>query len=57
MRIGNERIFKVEARAILEGFQIAWEADYRHLGLEYDNAMVVESILAGEIIVNRITKL
>ncbi|KAH1072729.1 hypothetical protein J1N35_025057 [Gossypium stocksii] len=57
MRIENERIFKVEARAILEGLQIAWEADYRHLGMECDNTMIVESILTRKIIFNRITKL
>ncbi|MBA0793474.1 hypothetical protein Gohar_017875 [Gossypium harknessii] len=57
MRIGKERIFKVEARAILEGLQIAWEVGYRNLDLECDNAMVVELILAGGIAVNRMTKL
>ncbi|MBA0811279.1 hypothetical protein Gohar_003200 [Gossypium harknessii] len=57
MRFGKERIFKVEVRAILEGLQIAWEAGYRNLDLECDNAMVVESILAERIVVNRMTKL
>ncbi|MBA0790278.1 hypothetical protein Gohar_014939 [Gossypium harknessii] len=57
MKIGKERIFKVEARAILKRLQIAWEAGYRHLELECDDAMVVESILVGEVAVNRMTEL
>ncbi|KAA3458399.1 protection of telomeres protein 1b-like isoform X1 [Gossypium australe] len=56
MKTGKERIFKVEARAILKGLQIAWEAGYRHLELECNNAMVVELILVGEVAVNRMTE-
>ncbi|KAH1037898.1 hypothetical protein J1N35_039641 [Gossypium stocksii] len=57
MRIGKERIVKVETRTILEGLQIVWEAGYRHWDLKCDNVMVVKSILVGEIVVNRMTKL
>ncbi|KAK5834618.1 hypothetical protein PVK06_010294 [Gossypium arboreum] len=57
MRIGRERIFKVEARAILESLQIVWKVGYRHWDLECDNVMVIKSILVGEIVVNRMTKL
>ncbi|MBA0727900.1 hypothetical protein Golax_000848, partial [Gossypium laxum] len=40
-------IFKIEARAILEGLCLAWEKGFRHLELECDNAFLVNMSLAG----------
>ncbi|KAA3481205.1 putative (S)-N-methylcoclaurine 3'-hydroxylase isozyme 2 [Gossypium australe] len=45
--IGKDTIFNIEARVVLQGLQIAWENKYRKLELEYDNTLLVESILAG----------
>ncbi|MBA0791408.1 hypothetical protein Gohar_015987 [Gossypium harknessii] len=47
MRIGKDTIFRTIARAILEALIIAWENGFRQLDLECDNALLVETLLAG----------
>lgn len=47
MLLGKETIFKFEARAMLEGFRLAWEKGFRLQDVEYDNALLVETILVG----------
>ncbi|MBA0811098.1 hypothetical protein Gohar_003029 [Gossypium harknessii] len=48
MKLGDDTVFKVEARAILEGLNLAWDKGFRKLELECDNALLEETILAGE---------
>lgn len=47
MLLGKEKVFKVEARAILEGFHIAWAKGIRQLEVESDNALLIETIVEG----------
>ncbi|KAK5786226.1 hypothetical protein PVK06_040858 [Gossypium arboreum] len=47
LKVSNEMIFGIEARAILEGLHIAWEKGYRQLEIKCDNALLVESVLTG----------
>ncbi|MBA0815577.1 hypothetical protein Gohar_000340 [Gossypium harknessii] len=47
MAVSKETIFRIEARAILEGLPIAWEKGFRQVELECDNAFLVETLLAG----------
>ncbi|MBA0583134.1 hypothetical protein Gorai_014005 [Gossypium raimondii] len=47
MRIGKESIFRIEARAMLEGLRIAWDMGFRQIELKCDNALLVELLLAG----------
>ncbi|MFQ6660555.1 hypothetical protein Gotur_029032 [Gossypium turneri] len=44
---GKDTIFRTIARAILEALIIAWENGFRQLDLECDNALLVETLLAG----------
>lgn len=44
---GKETIFKIEARSILKGLHIAWNNGFKRIELECDNALLVESLLAG----------
>ncbi|MBA0701070.1 hypothetical protein Goari_020366 [Gossypium aridum] len=48
MKLVDDTVFKVEAKAILEGLNLAWDKGFRKLELECDNALLVETILAGE---------
>ncbi|MBA0711396.1 hypothetical protein Golax_010585, partial [Gossypium laxum] len=45
MRLGGDIIFKVEARVIFKGLNLAWDKGFRRLELECDNALLVETIL------------
>ncbi|KAG8482578.1 hypothetical protein CXB51_024192 [Gossypium anomalum] len=45
--VGKDSIFRVEARAVLEGLHIAWERTFRQIDMECDNALLVETILAS----------
>ncbi|KAK5844301.1 hypothetical protein PVK06_000437 [Gossypium arboreum] len=45
--IDRETIFRVEVCAMLEGLRIAWGKRFRQLELECDNALLVETLLAG----------
>lgn len=47
MLLGNDAIFKIEARAILEGLHLAWERRIRQLEIENDNPLLIETIADG----------
>ncbi|KAK5840961.1 hypothetical protein PVK06_009869 [Gossypium arboreum] len=47
MSIGGGPIFQVEARAVIEGLQLAWNKEFWKLELECDNTLLVEIILTG----------
>ncbi|KAH1030183.1 hypothetical protein J1N35_040087 [Gossypium stocksii] len=47
LKMSKETVFRIEARVILEGLHITWEKSYRQLEIECDNALLVESFLAG----------
>ncbi|MBA0705725.1 hypothetical protein Golax_017898 [Gossypium laxum] len=47
MLLGKDTIFKIEARAILESFCLAWEKGIRQLEIESDNALLIETIVEG----------
>ncbi|KAG8474006.1 hypothetical protein CXB51_034077 [Gossypium anomalum] len=47
MKVGKDAIFRIEAQAFLEGLHIAWEKGYIQLEVECNNALLVESLLAG----------
>lgn len=47
MVVGKDSIFRIEAKAMLEGLRIAWEKGFRQLDVECDNAILVETILAS----------
>ncbi|KAK5825589.1 hypothetical protein PVK06_020445 [Gossypium arboreum] len=47
MSFGNESIFKVETRAMLEGLFLAWDKGFRKVEVESDNALLVELLLSG----------
>lgn len=57
MRIEVDTIFKVEARAILEGLNLAWDRGFRQLELKCDNGLLVETILAGGVVDSNLTKI
>ncbi|KAK5820364.1 hypothetical protein PVK06_025411 [Gossypium arboreum] len=42
-----EAIFKIETRAILEGFRLAWKKGIRQLEVESDNTLLIETIVEG----------
>lgn len=57
MMIGKDTIFRIEARSVLEGLRVAWEKGFRQLDLECDNALMVESFLAGGVANSRMMEL
>ncbi|MBA0682342.1 hypothetical protein Goari_024069, partial [Gossypium aridum] len=57
MRLGGDIIFKVEARAIFKGLNLAWDKGFRQLELECDNALLVETILVGGAADSNLTEL
>ncbi|KAK5818693.1 hypothetical protein PVK06_023637 [Gossypium arboreum] len=57
MRMGKETVFHIEVRATLEGLRIAWEKGYRQLKVEYDNAFLVETFVAGSANSNNLVEL
>ncbi|KAG8472239.1 hypothetical protein CXB51_034466 [Gossypium anomalum] len=54
---GKDRIFKIEARALLKGLQIAWKVGIMQIELECDNVILVELILVGNAANNNISEL
>ncbi|KAK5786016.1 hypothetical protein PVK06_040640 [Gossypium arboreum] len=44
----NEKVFRIEARSMLEGLCLLWDKEYHEVELECDNALLVEIILARE---------
>ncbi|MBA0823155.1 hypothetical protein Goarm_019905, partial [Gossypium armourianum] len=47
MLLGKDTIFKIEVRAILESFCLAWEKGILQLEIESDNALLIETIVEG----------
>lgn len=47
MSFGHESVFKVETRAMLEGLFLAWDKGFWKVGVECDNALLVELLLPG----------
>ncbi|KAG8488111.1 hypothetical protein CXB51_018618 [Gossypium anomalum] len=45
MLLRKDIIFKIEAKAILEGLCLAWEKGIRQLDIGCDNALLVETIV------------
>lgn len=45
--MGSESIFKVEARAMLEGLFLAWDKCYRKIKVDCDNALLVDLLNSG----------
>ncbi|KAH1055712.1 hypothetical protein J1N35_033777, partial [Gossypium stocksii] len=45
--LGKETIFKIKARAILEGLRLAWEKGIRQLKVKSDNDLLIETIVEG----------
>ncbi|KAA3474677.1 AP-1 complex subunit gamma-2-like [Gossypium australe] len=57
MAVGKETPFKFEARVVLDGLHLAWEKGLRQVELECDNALLVESLLAGGVVNSSMAKL
>ncbi|XP_017632474.1 uncharacterized protein LOC108474958 [Gossypium arboreum] len=47
MLLSKDVIFKIEARAIIEGLHLAWKKEIWQLEIECDNALLLETIVAG----------
>lgn len=47
MSLGQESVFRVEARAMLKGLYLAWDKGFRKVGVECDNALLVELLSFG----------
>ncbi|KAK5834979.1 hypothetical protein PVK06_010661 [Gossypium arboreum] len=54
---GKDKVFRIEARSMLEGLQLVWGKGYRQVELESDNALLVELILASKSIDSQFKKL
>ncbi|MBA0696659.1 hypothetical protein Goari_003192, partial [Gossypium aridum] len=39
-----DEIFKIEARAIVEGMKLAWLKGFKQVEINYDNAMLIDTI-------------
>ncbi|KAH1122985.1 hypothetical protein J1N35_006145 [Gossypium stocksii] len=57
IRTGNDILFKVESRSVLEGLVIVWNIGFRPPELECDNALLVETPLIGGAVNSRMLKL
>lgn len=57
MTVGKDSIFKIEARAVLEGLRMAWERRFKQLDVECGNAILVQTILACKIVNSRMMEL
>ncbi|MBA0664720.1 hypothetical protein Goklo_004681 [Gossypium klotzschianum] len=47
MTTGMANTFQIEARAVLEGIQLAWEKGFRQVKVESDNVMLIKSLQDG----------
>ncbi|KAK5802614.1 hypothetical protein PVK06_030221 [Gossypium arboreum] len=47
MVTGMDKIFRIEARAIVEGMKLAWLNGYKQVEINCDNAMLTETICNG----------
>ncbi|MFQ6643415.1 hypothetical protein Gotur_018017, partial [Gossypium turneri] len=50
-------IYQIEAQAILEGFQLAWEKGFRRVEVESDNVMLIKSLQGGLATVNNVKEI
>ncbi|XP_052477142.1 uncharacterized protein LOC105797561 [Gossypium raimondii] len=57
MTLGKDKVFRIEARSMLEVFQLAWDKGYQQVELESDNALLVELMLAGNSTASHIAEL
>ncbi|MBA0757596.1 hypothetical protein Gotri_020683 [Gossypium trilobum] len=57
MGMGEDNIFKVEARVVLEGLCVAWGKGLRQVEVKCDNALLVESLLDGGSVNSRMAEL
>ncbi|MBA0572606.1 hypothetical protein Golob_002934, partial [Gossypium lobatum] len=44
MTVGKSKNFQTKARAIYEGFSIAWKEGFRHIELESNNTILIDII-------------
>ncbi|MBA0570929.1 hypothetical protein Golob_004529, partial [Gossypium lobatum] len=42
-----DEIFKIEARTIVEGMKLAWLKGFKQVEINYDNAMLIDTICNG----------
>ncbi|MBA0870296.1 hypothetical protein Goshw_010551, partial [Gossypium schwendimanii] len=42
-----DEIFRIEARAIVEGMKLAWLKGFKQVEINYDNAMLIDTICNG----------
>ncbi|MBA0740174.1 hypothetical protein Gogos_013395 [Gossypium gossypioides] len=47
MVIGMTEVFQVEARAVVEGLKLAWMKCYKHVEINCDNALLIDTICNG----------
>ncbi|KAH1056181.1 hypothetical protein J1N35_034246 [Gossypium stocksii] len=50
-------IYQIEARAVLEVLQLAWEKGFRRVEVESDNAMLIKSLQSSLAIVNNVKEI
>ncbi|MBA0745599.1 hypothetical protein Gogos_008170, partial [Gossypium gossypioides] len=56
MVVGLSDIFKIEARALLEGLKFVWAKGYRKVEIESDNSLLITILRENNGVANRITK-
>ncbi|MFQ6666122.1 hypothetical protein Gotur_032598 [Gossypium turneri] len=47
MVTGMTKVFQVEARAVVEGLKLAWMKCYKHVEINCDNALLIDTICNG----------
>ncbi|MFQ6622279.1 hypothetical protein Gotur_002322 [Gossypium turneri] len=47
MVTGMAEVFQVEARAVVEGLKLAWMKGYKQVQINYDNALLIDTIHNG----------
>ncbi|MBA0786559.1 hypothetical protein Gotri_026389 [Gossypium trilobum] len=47
MVTGMAEVFQVEARAVVEGLKLAWMKGYKQVQINYDNALLIDTIRNG----------
>ncbi|MBA0760930.1 hypothetical protein Gotri_023642, partial [Gossypium trilobum] len=57
LKVNKKTIFRIEARAIIEGLRIALEKSYRQLEMECDNALLIEFVLTGNAVSSNLAEL
>lgn len=57
MRVGMAVITRIEALAILEGLQLAWELGYKQVEVNCDNALLVDTFYNGFAAISRLNEI